>query len=70
MCQMSAVLDQNGEQQKILDNVTQVEVSPEGVTLIALFEEPKLMEQTKIKKIDFLTGKLTLIAATHKEGER
>jgi predicted RNA-binding protein len=69
MCQMSVMLDQNGQQKKIMDNVTQLEVTPEGVTLSALFEEPKFLVATRIKKIDFLSGTLTLVASNKAKDE-
>ena len=60
MCQMSVVLDNNGEQEKIMDNVTHLEVTPEGVVVSTLFEEPKLVKSAWVKDIDFLSGKVTL----------
>ncbi len=61
MCQISAVLYEEGHQEKIMDNVTQLEVTPGGLLLSSLFEEPKSLPNTMIKKIDFLAGTLTVI---------
>ena len=40
MCQMNVVLDQDGEQEKIMDNVTHLQVTGEGVLVSTFFEEP------------------------------
>lgn len=63
MCQMSAVLSREGQQEKIMDNVTQLEVTSEGIVLHSLFEEPRLVPAARLQKIDFLAGTLTLVAA-------
>ena len=62
MCQISAVLEQDGRQEKIMENVTTLEVTPEGIVLSTLFEEPRLLSSTRIEKIDFLGGCITLVA--------
>jgi predicted RNA-binding protein len=60
MCQMNVVLKNNGGQEKIMENVTQLEVTTEGVLVSAFFEEPKLVKSASIKSIDFLGGTVTL----------
>ncbi len=62
MCQISAVLEKDGQREKIMDNVTTLEVTPEGIILSTLFEEPRLLSSTRIKNIDFLGGSITLVA--------
>ena len=42
MCQMNVLLEHDGEQEKIMDNVARLEVTGEGILISALFEEPKL----------------------------
>jgi predicted RNA-binding protein len=37
MCQMNVVLEHDGEQEKIMDNVTHLEVTGEGVLVSTLF---------------------------------
>ena len=44
MCQMKVVLAQDGEQEKIMENVTHLEVTDEGVLVSTFFEEPKLVK--------------------------
>lgn len=60
MCQMNVVLEHDGQQEKVMDNVTSLEVTGEGVVVSAFFEEPKLVEAARVKSIDFLGGKVTL----------
>ena len=60
MCQMKVVLDQDGEQEKIMDNVTHLEVTGEGVLVSTFFEEPKLVKSAWVKDIDFLSGTVIL----------
>jgi len=57
---MNVVLDHDGEQEKIMDNVTLLEVTDEGVLVSTLFEEPKLVKSAWVKNIDFLSGKVIL----------
>ena len=60
MCQMNVVLEHDGEQEKIMDNVTHLEVTGEGVVVSTLFEEPKLVKSAWVKNIDFQGGKVIL----------
>ena len=60
MCQMNVVLDHDGEQENIMNNVTLLEVTDEGVLVSTLFEEPKLVKSAWVKNIDFLSGKVIL----------
>jgi predicted RNA-binding protein len=60
MCQISVVVENNGEQEKVMDNVTGLQVTDEGVTLTTFFEEPLSVPDVLISKIDFLGGKVIL----------
>lgn len=60
MCQMSILLEHHGQQEKVMENASLLEVTPEGITISTLFEEPKLLKDVQIKKIDFLGGMVTL----------
>ena len=60
MCQMNVVLEHDGEQEKIMDNATHLEVTDEGVMVSTLFEEPKLVEAARVKSIDFAGGTVIL----------
>ncbi len=60
MCQMNVLLENDGEQEKIMENVTRLEVTGEGVLVSAFFEEPKLVKSAWVKSIDFLGGTVTL----------
>ena len=61
MCQMSIMLDNKGQSEKIMENATQLEVTPEGVSIITMFEEPRLVAGAVVKKIDFMAGITTLV---------
>lgn len=60
MCQISVVVENKGEQEKVMDNVTGLQVTDEGVTLTTFFEEPLSVPDVLIAKIDFLGGKVIL----------
>ena len=60
MCQMNVVLEHDGEQEKIMENVTHLAVTNEGVLVSTFFEEPKLVKSAWVKNIDFLAGTVTL----------
>jgi predicted RNA-binding protein len=60
MCQMSVVIAQEGGEEKLMDNVTSLEVTQDGVVLSTFFEEPKSVPDVVITRIDFLGGKVIL----------
>ena len=60
MCQMNVVLKHDGEQEKVMENVTHLEVTGEGVLVSTFFEEPQLVKSAWVKSIDFLGGTITL----------
>ena len=68
MCQMNVVLDHDGEQENIMNNVTLLEVTDEGVLVSTLFEEPKLVKSARVKNIDFLNGRVILSSRISKDG--
>ena len=68
MCQMNVVFDHDGEQENIMNNVTLLEVTDEGVLVSTLFEEPKLVKSAWVKNIDFLNGRVTLNSRISKDG--
>jgi len=57
---MNVVLSHDGEQEKIMENVTHLEVTNEGVVVSTFFEEPMLVKSAWVKSIDFLGGTVTL----------
>ncbi len=61
MCQVSAVVEKSGEiREVVMEAVTGLEVSEEGVTLTTFFEDPLMVTGVVVKKIDFLGGEITL----------
>lgn len=60
MCQISVVVIQDGNEEKIMENVTGLDVTGEGVVLSTFFEEPKTVPDVAITRIDFLGGKVVL----------
>ena len=63
MCQMNVVLVHDGQQDMVMEGASLLEVTPEGISVSTMFEEPKVLPGAKIKKIDFLGGTVTLIPA-------
>ncbi len=61
MCQMSIMLEKDNQQEKIMDNVSLLEVTDAGIMISTLFEEPKVIPNATLKKIDFLDGIVTLV---------
>ncbi len=60
MCQISVVVEKNGEQKTVMENVTSLQVTEEGVVLTTFFEEPLSVPDVAITRIDFLGGKVIL----------
>jgi len=63
MCQMRVMVDKDGQQELVMENVTRLEVVEEGIKVSTFFEEPKIVSGLSIKTIDFLSGTLTLQTA-------
>lgn len=62
MCQMSVVLQTGETREKLMDAVARLEVTPEGVCINALFDQPRLIPGAMVKAIDFLDGVVVLEA--------
>lgn len=60
MCQMRVVLEKDGAQQTILENVSLLEVDGDTVRVSALFEAPQVVDSAQVTKIDFMSGTVTL----------
>ena len=63
MCQMSVVLDKDGEQEVVLENVILLEVIPDGVEVSTLFDPPKQVTGCRVQRMDFNTGQVTLVSS-------
>lgn len=62
MCQMSVVMKKDETQEKLMEAVARLEVTAEGVTISALFDQPRLIPGARVKEIDFLDGVVVLVA--------
>jgi predicted RNA-binding protein len=60
MCQISVIDEREGREKTILENVTRLDVVPDGVVLSTFFEEPMEVSNAVISRIDFLGGKVFL----------
>ncbi len=56
MCQMNVMLDKEGQQELVMENVTQLEVVNDGIIISTFFDEPKLIPGAVVKTIDFTAG--------------
>lgn len=63
MCQMSVLLEKGDTPEIVMENVSQLEVTDDGVKVSTLFEEPKVITNVQVTRIDFLNGKVFLGAA-------
>ncbi len=64
MCQMRVLLEDKGTQEKILEDVTKLEITSEGIVISSLFDEPKLVHGVEVKEIDFLSSTALLRTVT------
>ncbi len=60
MCQMKVMLDREGQQELVMEDVASLEVVEGGIKISTLFEEPKLISDVTVTMIDFLSGTTTL----------
>jgi len=57
---MNVFFEQDGNREKVLENATLLEVTPDGIRVSAFFEEPKLVAEAHVSRIDFLSGTVIL----------
>lgn len=64
MCQMSVVLEKEGKEEVIMENVILLEAKEGGIEVSTLFDPPKLVPGALVKRMDFSSGRVTLVPAT------
>ena len=64
MCQMNVLLEKGDTPEIVMENVSQLEVTSDGIKVTTLFEEPKVIANVQVTKIDFMNGKVFLGAAS------
>ena len=60
MCQMNAVIEREGKEELIKENLTRLDLLSTGVRISTLFEGPTELAGMTIHHIDFLKGKVFL----------
>ena len=60
MCQMKVMLDKEGQQELVMEDVTKLEVTEDGIRVSTFFEEPKTVSGVAVETIDFTSGILML----------
>jgi predicted RNA-binding protein len=60
MCQMRVIMETTAGTEQIMEEVTGLEITPEGIMLTSLFDDPRLVPDSTVKKIDFMTTLVTL----------
>ena len=67
MCQISVVVEREGQRKTVAEGVTGLEQTSGGVVLRTFFEEPLTVAGVSIKSIDFLEGTVYLSSIGIKE---
>ena len=60
MCQISVVVEKDGVEELLMEDVTNLVVDSDNLEISNLFEEPKSIQQVAIRSIDFVAGKVLL----------
>jgi predicted RNA-binding protein len=60
MCEIRVVIEQDGVEEVLMENVTKLDVLDNSVAIMSLFEAPREIKGTTIRNIDFLAGKVFL----------
>ncbi len=60
MCQMRAVVEHDGEEELVRENLTRLEVLAKGIRISSLFERETEHADLTLHHIDFLAGKVVL----------
>jgi len=63
MCQTNVLMEKNGEEELLLENVTMLEVLESSLKITTLFEGTKEFFGVAIHRIDFTGGKVYLYHA-------
>ena len=69
MCQMCVVIEKGEKTEKILEEVIKVEIMDNGIMVSTYFEEPKFLDNVRIKEIDCLGSTVTLLDMEKKKHE-
>ncbi len=62
MCQLNVVVERGDSRKTIMESVTGLEVTADGITLTTFFEAPLVVRGVHVKSIDFLGGSVLLAA--------
>lgn len=60
MCQISVVMEKDGIEELVMEDVTTLVVDSDNLEISNLFEGPKSIQQVVIRSIDFVAGKVLL----------
>lgn len=60
MCQISVVIERDGVEELVMEDVTNLVVDSDSLQISNLFEGPKSVEQVVIRSIDFMAGRVLL----------
>lgn len=60
MCEIRVVMEHDGAEEVIMQNVTRLEVRDGSLAITSLFGGTKEIDNTMIRNIDFLAGKVFL----------
>lgn len=60
MCQMSVILEQDGNETVVAENASLLEVVEDGIRISTLFEEPQFIPGAAVRAIDFLNSRVTV----------
>lgn len=61
MCQINVVVEREGNREPVMESVTGLEITTDGIVLSTFFEEPLGIPDVHIKSIDFLGGSVVLV---------
>lgn len=63
MCQMRVVMEKDGKEELLLENVTSIEILEKAVAVTTLFEGSREISDAVVRHMDFLSGKVFLAPA-------
>ncbi len=70
MCQINVVVERQGELEPVMESVTGLEITTEGIVLSTFFEEPLVLPGVHIQSIDFLGGSVVLVPNEEEDAAR
>jgi predicted RNA-binding protein len=60
MCDFRVVLEEDGQERLVMENITELTVQEDAISISSLFGGPMVLAATRVHRIDFLANTVLL----------